>query len=216
MTDYNSNKLVVEAQIENDRAAAQNHSVATADQPTAQQTAPAAPDIALSPQHQVGAQTPGQDQAGVALNISHEVVIGSDNPASASLNPQTLGEGAALSDLDRAGLGVQITRTTRASGMIREGEQPSTAGAVDNQSASTSHATPNLGDDDLADVDILDIDVDGAEDFIEIDPVWADHLLADGPEEMIKNWVTGCNKQTTAIRAATGTTDRAYPSAGCA
>ncbi len=164
----------------------------------------------------MGAQTPGQDQAGVALNISHEVVISSDNPASASLDPQTLGEGAALSDLDRAGLGVRITRTTRASGTIREVAQPPTSGAVDNQLASTSQATPDLGDDDLADVDILGIDVDEAEDFAEIDPAWADHLLADGPEEMIKNWVTGCNTQTTAMRAAAGTADHADPSADCA
>ena len=216
MTDYNSNKLVVEAQIEHDRAAAQNHPVATADQPTAQQTAPAAPGIALSPQHQMGAQTPAQDQAGVALKISHEVVVGGDNPAYASLDSQTLGEGAALSDLDRAGLSVRITRTTRASGTIQGGAQPSASEAVDNQPASTSQAAPDLGDDDLANVDILDIDVDEAEVFVEIDPAWADHLLADGPEEMIKNWVTGCNKQTTAIRAATDTTDCADPSADCA
>ncbi len=206
MTDCNSNKLVVEAQIENDRAAAQNHPVTTADQPTAQQIAPAAPGIALSPQH----------QAGVALNISHEVIVGCDNPAYAGLDPQILGEGAALSDLDRAGLGVRITRTTQASGTIQGGGQPSTSGAVNHQPASTSQAAPNFGDDDLADVDILDIDVDEAEDFVEIDPAWADHLLADGPEEMIKNWVNGCNKQTTAIRAATGTTDCEDPSADCA
>ncbi len=216
MTDCNDNQLVVKAQIENDCAAAQNQQVATADQPTAQQTAPPAPGIALSPQHQVGARIPGQDQAGVALNISHEVVISSDSPASASLDPQTLGEGAALSDLNRAGLGIRITRTTRASGMIREGAQPSTSGAVDNQLASTSQATPDCGDDDLADVDILDIDVDEAEDFVEIDPAWADRLLADGPEEMIKNWVTGCNVQTTALRVATGTADSTGPSADCA
>ena len=65
-------------------------------------------------------------------------------------------------------------------------------------------------------MDILDIDVDESEDFAEIDPTWADHLLADGPEEMIKNWVTGCNKQTTAIRAAKDTTGCADPSADCA
>ncbi len=216
MTDCNDNQLVVKAQIENDRAATQNHPVATADHPTAQQIAPAAPGLALSPQHQVGAQTPGQDQSGVALNISHEVIIDSDNLAAASLVPQTLGEGTTLSDPDRAGLGVRITRTTRASGTIQRGRQPSTSGAVDNQSASTSQAALDLGDDDLADFDILDIDVDEAEDFVEIDPAWADHLLADGPEEMIKNWITGCNKQTTAIRAATDTTDCADPSADCA
>ena len=63
MTDYNDNQLVVKAQIEHDRAAAQNQLVATADQPMARQTAPAAPGVTLSPQQQVGAQTSGQDQS---------------------------------------------------------------------------------------------------------------------------------------------------------
>ena len=133
MTDCNDNQLVVKAQIEHDRAAAQNQQVATAHQPTARQTAPAAPGVDHATPHQVGTQTSGQDQSEVALNISHEVIIGSDNPASASLDPQTLGAGATLSDLDRVGLGVRITCTTRASGMIREGEQPSTSGVVDSQ-----------------------------------------------------------------------------------
>ncbi len=215
MTDYNDNQLVVKVQIEHDCAATQNQQVATADQPTVQQTAPAVPSVDPATPHQVGTQTSGQDQSEVALNVSHKLIIDSDNPTSASLDTQSLGEGAALSDLDRAGLGVRITRTTRASGTIQGGAPASASGAVNNQPASTSQAAPDLGGDDLADVDILDIDVDEAEDFVEIDPAWADHLLADGPEEMIKNWVTGCNKQTTAIRAATGTTDCADPSADC-
>ena len=216
MTDHNDNQLVVKAQIEHDCAATQNQLVATADQPTARQTAPAAPGVTLSPQHQVGAQTSGQYQSGVALNISHEVIIDSDNPTSANLDPQTLGAGATLSDLDRAGLGVRVTRTNQTFGTIREGEQPSTSGAVANQPASASQAAPDPGDDDLGDVDILDIDVDEAEYFAEIDPAWADHLLADGPEEMIKNWVTGCNKQTTTERSARETVGCADPSADCA
>ena len=215
MTDHNDNQLVVKAQIEHDRAAAQNQLVATADQPTARQTVPAAPDVDHAMPHQVGTQTSGQDQSEVALNISHEVIIDSDHSVSASQDPQTLGAGATLSDLDRAGLGVRITRTTRASGTIREGEQPSTSGAVANQPISTSQAAPDPGDDDLGDVDILDIDVDEAEDFAEIDPAWADHLLADGPEEMIKNWVTGCNKQTTTGCAAKETVGCTNPSTDC-
>ncbi len=216
MTDYNDNQLVVKAQIENDRAAAQDQRVATADQPTAQQTAPAASCVTPSMRHQVGVQTSGQDQSVVAPDISHEVIIDSDNPASANLDPQTLGAGATLSDLDRVGLGVRITRTTRASGTIREGEQPSTSGVVDRQPTSTGQAGQDLlGDDDLGDVDILDIDVDESEDFAEIDPAWADHLLADGPEEMIKNWVAGCNRGMTTEHAADEAMGCADPSADC-
>ncbi len=216
MTDCNDNQLVVKVQIENDRAATQNQQVATADQPTAWQTAPAAPGVDPATQHQVGIQTSGQDQPVFALDISHEVIIDSDNPASASLDPQTLGAGATLSDLDRTGLGVRITRTTRASGTIREGERPSTSGVVDSQPISTGQAGHDLGDDDLGDVDIMDIDVDESENFAEIDPAWADHLLADGPEEMIKNWVTGCNRRMTAEHAANETMGCADPSADCA
>ncbi len=212
MTDCNANQLVVKAQIEHDCAAAQNQQVATADQPTAWQTAPAVPSVDHATPRQVGTQTSGQDQSEVALNISHEVIIDSDNSTSASLDPQTLGARATLSDLDIAGLGVRVTRTTRASGIVKEGEQPSTSGVVASQPTSTGQAAE---DDDLGDVDILDIDVDESEDFAEIDPAWADHLLADGPEEMIKNWVTGCNRQTTAEHAAKETLDCTDPSADC-
>ena len=47
-------------------------------------------------------------------------------------------------------------------------------------------------------LDILDIDVDGSEDFSDIDPEMADELLGGGPEEMIKNWVAQCNQEVTA------------------
>ncbi len=60
MTDCNANQLVVKVQIENDRAAAQNQQVAMADQPTARQTAPAAPGIYPGMPHQVGVQTLGK------------------------------------------------------------------------------------------------------------------------------------------------------------
>ena len=215
MTDCNANQLVVKAQIEHDCAAAQNQHGATTDQPTAQQTAPAAPSEGPATPQQVGTQTSGQDQSEVALNISHEIIVDSDNPTSASLDSQTLGTRATLSDLDRAGLGVRVMRTTRASGTIKEGEQPSTSGVVACQPTSTGQATPDAEDDDLGDVDILDINVDESEDFAEIDPAWADHLLADGPEEMIKTWVTVCNWQTTAERAAKETPDCSDPGADC-
>ncbi len=206
MTDCNDNQLVVKAQIENDRAAAQDQQVATADQPTARQTAPAAPGVAPSQpehtQHQVGIQTSGQDPSATAPDVSHEITIDnteSDNPTSTDLDPQTLGDGATLSDLDRIGIGTRIVRTTRASGMTREGEQPSTSGVVDHQPASTSQGSQDpLGDTDISGLDILDIDVDGSEDFSDIDPEMVDQLLGAGLEEMIKNWVAGCNRGMTA------------------
>ncbi len=42
---------------------------------------------------------------------------------------------------------------------------------------------------DVADLDILDLDVDGSEVFSDIDPELADELLGEDPEEMIGNWV---------------------------
>ncbi len=41
----------------------------------------------------------------------------------------------------------------------------------------------------MSGLDILDIDMDGSEDFSDIDPEMADELLGGGPEEMIQNWV---------------------------
>ncbi len=192
MTDYNDNQLVVKAQIEHDRAAAQDQQMATADQPTAQQTAP---------------------------DVAQEVTIGthgSDSPTSIVLEPQTQGSGATLSDLDRAGLGTRVIRTKRASDTIKEGEQPSTSAAADNQPASTGQDHQELFMDiDLSGVDILDIDVEGAEDFSDIDPAVADPLLADNPEEMIKNWVAGCNRGMTSEHSADEAMGRATSSADC-
>ncbi len=67
MTDYNDNQLVVKAQIEHGRAAAQDQQMATAGQPTAQQN---------------------------AQDVAQEVTIGthgSDSPTSTVLEPQTQG-----------------------------------------------------------------------------------------------------------------------------
>ena len=50
----------------------------------------------------------------------------------------------------------------------------------------------------MSGLDILDIDMDGSEDFSDIDPEMADELLGGGPEEMIKNWVAKCNRDVTA------------------
>ncbi len=202
MTDCNDNQLVVKAQIENDRAAEQDQQVATADQPTARQTAPAAPGVAPSQlertQHQVGIQTSEQGQSATAPDVSHEITIDhteSDSPAFANLDPQTLGDGATLSDLDRIGLGTRVIRTTRASETIREGEQPATLRVVDGQPASTSQGSQDLlRDTDMSGMDILDIDVDGSEDFSDFDPETVEALLGGDPEEMIKNWVAGCNR----------------------
>ncbi len=136
---------MVKAQLENDCTAAHDQQVATADQPTARQTAPAAPSVAPNQlermQHQVGIQTSEPDPSMTATDVSHEVTIDttkSDRPTPIDLNPQTTDTGASLSDLDKIGLGVRVIRTTRASGTIREGEQPSTSGVVDSQPASTS------------------------------------------------------------------------------
>ncbi len=206
MTDCNANQLVVKAQIENDCAAAQDQQVATADQPTAWQTVPATPGVTPNQlectQHQVGIRTSEQDPAATAPDVSHEVTIDdteSDRPAPIDLNPQTTDTGASLSDLDKIGLGVRIIHTTRASGATREGEQPSTSGVVDSQPASISQGSQDpLGDTDMSCMDILDIDVDGSEDFSDIDPEMVEELLGGGPEEMIKNWVAGCNRGMTA------------------
>ncbi len=49
----------------------------------------------------------------------------------------------------------------------------------------------------MADLDILDLGVDGSEDFSGIDPGLADELLGEDPEEMIGNWVAKCNHKVT-------------------
>ncbi len=105
----------------------------------------------------------------------------------------------------------------RASETIREGEQPSTSAAANNQPASTSRDRQDLfANIDLGDVDILDINVDESEDFSDIDPAWADHLLGDSPKEMIKNWIAKCNRGMTTGHAADEAMGRATSSADCA
>ncbi len=215
MTDCNNNQLVVKVQIEHDRAAVQDQQVATAGQPATQHAAPDAPSVATDQpartQDPAGIQTPAENRPttapspsleGAAPDASNEVTVStneSDNPTSTNLDHQTLGAGATLSDLDRIGLGTRIIRTTTASGTIREGEQPSTSGVVDSQPASTSQGHQDLfGDTNISGLNILDIDVDGSEDFSDIDPEMVDQLLGGGPEEMIKNWVAGCNRGMTA------------------
>ncbi len=51
---------------------------------------------------------------------------------------------------------------------------------------------------DVGDVDILNLYVDGSEDFSDIDPDLAYELLGESPEEMIGNWVARCNRDVTA------------------
>ena len=210
---------MVKVQIENDCAAAQDQQVAMADQPTARQTAPAAPSEVQPSEQSTATAAPGLSLAGIAPDVSLEVTIGtneSDNLTSTNLDPQTLGAGATLSDLDRIGLRTRIIRTTSASGTIREGEQPSTSGVVDSQPASTSQGHQDLfGDIDMSGVDILDIDVEGAEDFSDINPELADQLLGGSPEEMIKNWVAGCNQGRTSEYLADEAMGRATSSADC-
>ncbi len=201
MTDCNANQLVVKAQIENDRAAAQNQPEATADQPMAQQPAPAAPGLSPSTPHQVGVQTPGQDRAAVAPDVSYEVTIATtegEEHAPIDVDPQTSEGGTSLSDLDRIGLRTRVIRTSRASGATLETEQPSTSKVDDSQVANTqqSPSEQTVGTAP-SDIDILDLGVEGSEDFSDIDLDLADELLGGSPEEMIKNWVEKYNQETT-------------------
>ncbi len=201
MTDCNDNQLVVKAQIENDRAAVQNQQEATADQPTAQQPAPAAPGLSPSTPHQVGVQTPGQDRAAIAPDVSYEVTIATtegDEHAPIDVDPQTSEGGASLSDLDRIGLRTQVIRTSRASGATLEKEQPSTSKVDDSQVAHTQQSpSEQAAGTESSDVDILDLGVEGSEDFSDIDLDLADELLGGSPEEMIQNWVDKYNQETT-------------------
>ncbi len=50
---------------------------------------------------------------------------------------------------------------------------------------------------DASGLDILDLDVEGSEDFSDIDLDLADELLGGSPEEMIKNWVARCYQDVT-------------------
>ena len=201
MTDCNDNQLVVKAQIENDCAAAQNQQVATADQPTAQQTAPATSGVSPGTPHRVGVQTPGQSQPATAPDVSHEVTIATtegDAHVPIDVDLQISDMGAYLSDLDRIGLGTRVVQTTRASGATLEAEQPSTSKVDDSQTAHTQQNPPEQKEGaDTSGVDILDLGVEGSEDFSDIDIDLADELLGGSPEEMIQNWVTKFNQDVT-------------------
>ncbi len=123
----------------------------------------------------------------------------SGKSAQVDLDPGTADTGASLSNLDKIGMRVRIIRTARATEAAREGGQPSTSGTAVSPTASTSLNLQDLfGDTDLGGLDILNIDLDGSEDFPDIDPKMADELLGGGPEEMIENWVAQCNREVTA------------------
>ncbi len=105
---------------------------------------------------------------------------------------------ASLSDLDRIGMGVRITRTMRATSVPVEGEQPSTSGALATQTVSTHQGIQGLLTyKDVEDLDILDLRVDASEDFSDIDPDLADELFGEDPKKKIGNWVTKGNQEVT-------------------
>ncbi len=202
MTDCNENQLVVKAQIENDCAAAQNQPVATTDQLTAQQTAPTTSDVSPGTPCQGGVQTSGQGQPATAPDISHEVTIATtegDANVPIDVDLQISDTGASLSDLDRVGLGTRVVRTTRASGATLETEHPSTSQMDDSQIAPTQKdPSEQTVDPESSAVDILDLGVQGPEDFSDIDLDLADELLGESPEEMIQNWVDKYTQETAA------------------
>ncbi len=123
---------------------------------------------------------------------------GSGKPAHIDFDPGTSDPGASLSDLDRIGMRVRVTRTARATGVTIEGEQPSTSGATATQTASTQQDLPELMvGTDASVLDVLDLDMEGSEDFSDIDLDLADELLGESPEEIIGNWVARCNQEVT-------------------
>ncbi len=112
---------------------------------------------------------------------------------------ETSTAGASLSNLDRIGMGVHFTRSMRGTVVPVEGGQPSSSGGCATQTFSTHQEIQGLLTcANVGDVDILDLDVDGSEDFSDIDPDLADELLGGSPEEMIGNWVAKCNREVTA------------------
>ncbi len=120
---------------------------------------------------------------------------------------EPLGIDASLSDLDRIGMGVRITQTMRANGVPIKGKQPSTSGAPATQMVSTHQEVQGLLTcEDIEDLDILDLGVDGSEDFSDTDPELADELLGEDPEKMIGSWVTMCNQ-----KAAVSPGDQTHP-----
>ncbi len=87
----------------------------------------------------------------------------------------------------------------RATAVPVKGGQPSTSGAPATQIISTNQEMQGLLTcADVGEVDILDLDVDGSEDFSDIDLDLADELLGESPEKMIGDWVSRCNKEVTA------------------
>ncbi len=123
------------------------------------------------------------------IQVSPTVCVSSD---------ETSPGGASLSNLDRVGMGVRITRTMRATSVHVEGGQPSTSGSPATQTISTHQEIQELlMCTDVGEVDILDLDVDGSEDFSDIDLDLADELLGESLEEMIGNWVAKCNRDVT-------------------
>ncbi len=119
---------------------------------------------------------------------------GSGKPAHVDCDPGTSDPGASLSELDKIGMRVRVTRTARATGVTIEGEQASTSGATATQTASTQQDLPEvLAGTDASGLDILDLDVEVLEDFSDIDLDLPDELLGESPVEMIGNWVTRCN-----------------------
>ncbi len=207
--------MVVKAQIENECAPAWDQQVAMADQPQAIQTAPGSPNMATDQhahtQDTAEVRTPAENQSttvpspSLAGNVpstpeaAKADASGSGKPAHVDSDPGTSNTGASLSNLDKIGLGVNIIRTARATETTMEGEHPSTSEATTTQAAPTSQDLQDLFEGtDVSGLNILDIDVDGSEDFSEIDPEMADELLGGGPEEMIENWVAECNREVTA------------------
>ncbi len=214
MTNGNANQLVVKAQIEYDRTAMQDQQVATADQPTARQTAPDAPSTATdrsarvqspaeiqTPAENPSTTAPGSPLTGNAPNTPDVVTIdtnGRGKPAHGDFDPGTSDTSASLSDLNRIAMGVQVVRTTRATGATVEGEQPSTSGVTATQAVSTQQdPLERLVGTNASGLDILDLDVEGSEDFSDINLDLADELLGGSPVEMIKNWVARCNQDVT-------------------
>ncbi len=173
MTDCNDNQLLVKAQIENDRAAAQDQQVATADQLLAPQPAPDAPST--TPTQPARAQSPTET-----------------SPSTESQS--TTAPSATQSNLDRIGLGTKVVRTAWATDAAMEGEQPSTSGTTIPSQSDRPGSSVSLV---ASEMDILDIGVGEAEDFLDIDLSLADKLLGENPQAMIKSWVDQYNRDVT-------------------
>ncbi len=76
----------------------------------------------------------------------------------------------------------------RATGVPIEREQPSTSAAPATWMVSSrQEAQWLLTCEDVEDFNILDIGVDGSEDFSDIDPDLVDELLGEDPEKVIRS-----------------------------